>query len=76
MKKDLQYYLQLPYPIVLTPLSAEGGGGWLAEIPALEGCMSDGATPDKAVAMVKDAMSGWIETAIESGIPIAEPVPK
>jgi predicted RNase H-like HicB family nuclease len=31
------------YRLTLRPLSAEEGGGWLAEVPDLPGCMSDGA---------------------------------
>ncbi|CAK0770758.1 hypothetical protein WCLP8_4630002 [uncultured Gammaproteobacteria bacterium] len=32
----------------LSPLSEADGGGWLAEVPDLPGCMSDGATPEEA----------------------------
>jgi predicted RNase H-like HicB family nuclease len=36
------------YPVLITPLSAEDGGGYLATVPDLPGCMSDGATREEA----------------------------
>jgi hypothetical protein len=30
------------YPIIIRPLTAEDGGGYLAEVPDLPGCMRDG----------------------------------
>src|SRR5437868_5923405 len=47
------------YRITLRPLSAAEGGGWLAEVPDLPGCMSDGDTPQEAVENVMDAMACW-----------------
>jgi len=43
--KNLDYYLNLNYEIKLRKLSPAEGDGWLAEIPLLPGCMSDGKTP-------------------------------
>ena len=39
----------LTYAVVIEPLSAEEGGGYLAPVPDLPGCMSDGETPQKAL---------------------------
>lgn len=61
------------YSITLRPLSAEDGGGWLAEVPALPGCMSDGPTPAAAAEAVQDAITCWIEAAQEDGRPVPEP---
>ena len=36
------------YPVVITPLAEEEGGGYLATVPDLPGCMSDGATREEA----------------------------
>ncbi len=55
------------YRITLRPLSAAEGGGWLAEVPDLLGCMSDGETPQAAVENVMDAIACWIEAAEEDG---------
>jgi predicted RNase H-like HicB family nuclease len=61
------------YQITLRPLSTADGGGWLAEVPELAGCMSDGETPQEAVENVMDAIACWIEAAEEDGRPVPQP---
>jgi antitoxin HicB len=73
--KTLEYYLSLPYSVVLTPLSPEDGGGWFVQIPLLQGCMSDGETQTEALAMIEEAKRGWLESALARNIPIPEPEP-
>lgn len=73
MSKDLNYYLSLDYDINIKPIAVEDGGGWLATIPLLEGCMSDGSTPDEAFKNVIDAQKDWVEFCLEEGISIPEP---
>lgn len=70
MTKDLSYYLSLPYTIQLTP---DIDGCWFAEIPLLEGCMTNGESQADALAMIEDAKRAWLTTALEMGIPIPEP---
>ena len=36
-------------------------GYYVAEVPALPGCLSQGQTYDEAVANVKEAIEGWLE---------------
>ena len=55
------------YRIEITRLSNEDGGGFLATVPALSGCMSDGETQEEALVNVQDAIKCWIETAEELG---------
>ena len=62
------------YRIALRPLSAADGNAWLAEVPELPGCMSDGETPQEAVDNVMDAIACWIEAAEEDGRPVPAPV--
>ncbi|HYE49487.1 MAG TPA: type II toxin-antitoxin system HicB family antitoxin [Azospirillaceae bacterium] len=62
-----------PYPLRLRPLTEDEGGGWLAEVPDLPGCMSDGETPEEAVRNVQDAIASWIEAAGEDGRPVPSP---
>ena len=73
MKKTIEYYMSLPYSIVLTPLSEADGGGWLAEIPLLQGCITDGDTQLEALEMIEDAKRGWLEVALENAEQIPEP---
>jgi antitoxin HicB len=68
--KNLEYYLSLPYTIELTP---DVDGYWFAEIPLLEGCMTNGENREDALAMIDDAKRAWLETALELGLPIPEP---
>lgn len=72
--KDLNYYLNLNYEIRIRQLSEEEGGGWLAEIPLLSGCMSDGETVEEAIKNLNDAKKCWIEASLELGRSIPEPV--
>ena len=47
----------LKYTVVFEP-SEEGG--FVASVPALPGCMSQGDTFEEAVKMIKDAISGCL----------------
>lgn len=69
--KILDYFLALPYTIALTP---EPDGGWFAEIPLLEGCMTNGDDWNDALAMIEDAKRAWLITALDLGIDIPEPM--
>ncbi|WP_258359649.1 type II toxin-antitoxin system HicB family antitoxin [Moorella sulfitireducens] len=72
-KKGLDYYMTLPYRIVLYPAEE---GGYVVEIPDLPGCLSQGETIDEAMAMIQDAKRCWLETSLELGHPIPEPTPE
>ena len=64
---------RLDYPVVIEPLPAEDGGGFIATVPDLPGCMSDGDTPEEALANVRDAVAAWIEEARALGRPVPKP---
>jgi antitoxin HicB len=66
---------KLQYTIVVEPLSDEDGGGFLARVPDLPGCISDGETPEAAVTSVQNAIKAWIEAAQELGHHIPAPAP-
>lgn len=61
------------YRVYIEPLSPELGGGFVGHVAELNGCISDGETPDEALANVYDAIACWIEDAEESGEPVPEP---
>lgn len=71
--KNLDYYLSLPYKIMLYPAEE---GGFVVEIPELPGCISQGETREEALAMIEDAKIAWLQVAMESGHEIPEPVQK
>ena len=64
---------RLEYPIVVEPLPLEEGGGFVATAPDLPGCMSDGETPEEAVANIQDAIEAWIEAARDLGHAVPKP---
>lgn len=49
------------YAIEIRKLTEENGGGFLAFVPDLPGCMSDGDTPDEARINCLDAIGCWLE---------------
>lgn len=61
------------YEVDIRPLPTEEGGGFVALAPELPGCMSDGETPQEALANAYDAIACWIEAAVEMGRPVPEP---
>ena len=61
------------YKVVIEPLSEEDGGGYLATVPELPGCMSDGATRAEALVNVEDAIVTWLHVARRQGWAIPEP---
>jgi antitoxin HicB len=62
------------YSILLQKIKPEDGGGWLATVSELPGCMSDGDTQHDAVDNVQGAISAWIIAAKRRGQQI--PLPK
>ena len=64
---------RLEYPILVEPLPSEEGGGFIATVPDLPGCMSDGDTPEEAVSNVQDAIVTWIEAARDMGHAVPKP---
>ena len=61
------------YAIMVEPLSEADGGGWLATVPALPGCMADGETPEAALADAELAIAAWHEAARELGREVPGP---
>jgi predicted RNase H-like HicB family nuclease len=57
------------FEVVLEP---EEAGGYHVYAPALKGCHSYGTTKEQALASIAEAISLWLESAGELGIPIPE----
>jgi antitoxin HicB len=70
-EKTLEYYLSLPYTIVVEHRSGERG--YFARIMELPGCMTWAETPAEIEPMIRDAMICWIEGSLETGLKIPEP---
>lgn len=61
------------YEIQVKPLPSDEGGGFLAWVPDLPGCMSDGATKAEAIDNVAKAIEEWIEEAHRLGRAVPAP---
>jgi predicted RNase H-like HicB family nuclease len=44
--------------------------GYVAHVPALRGCVSQGKTRAEALKSVREAMEAYIEALIEDGLPV------
>ena len=71
MKKDLDYYMSLPYREVI---EAAKEGGYVGAVPELRGCITQAETKAEIVEMLDDAKKCWIEAALEEGMAIPEPL--
>jgi predicted RNase H-like HicB family nuclease len=47
-------------------------GYWVAECPSLPGCVSQGTTKAEAIANIREAIEGWMETAKAHGEAVPE----
>ena len=61
------------YAHVISPLSAEDGGGFLITFPDLPGCMSDGETEAEAISNGRDAFASWISARVDAGKAVPDP---
>ena len=61
----------IKYQIIIT--WSDEDQAFIAEVPELPGCASDGATYHEALTNVEVIIQEWIETAKELGRPIPEP---
>jgi predicted RNase H-like HicB family nuclease len=64
--------MKLEYAVRIERLADYDGGGYLATVPDLPGCMSDGESPEAALKNVQEAIASWIEAAKEWKIDIPQ----
>lgn len=70
-RKPLEHYLQLDYPVTIH--TEPDGGGFVAEVRDLPGCITQADGLVELWTLVADARHAWIQTAYEHGDPIPEP---
>ncbi len=70
MKKDLQYYMSLPYREVI---EADPSGGFVGHIAELPGCITQAETKTALLDLLDDAKEEWLAAALEDGVAIPEP---
>lgn len=54
----------IQYPIVIYPCEE---GGYVAEIPALKGCLAQGETLEEVLGKLRTVADLWLETADKYG---------
>ena len=68
--RELEYYLNLRYPVTVHP---DPESGFVAEIEELPGCMTQAETLDEIFKAIEDARQLWIKTAYNEGQDIPLP---
>lgn len=58
------------YPVIVDELDESDGGGFVAYVFDLPGCMSDGDTPADAIENARQAALEWIDEAERLGRPV------
>ena len=54
----------------MTTLERDEDGVWVAECPAIPGCVSQGQTREEAISNIKDAIALCLEVRSERGMPL------
>ncbi len=67
--------MNLQHAVRIERLAESDGGGYLATVPDLPGCISDGETPEEALKNVQEAIASWIEAAKEWKQDVPKPSP-
>ena len=75
MKKDLEYYLSLDYPVEIRRIPEDEGGGFMASIPFLGSYafVGDGETPEEAYENLQVAKREIFKDYLRDGLEIPEP---
>lgn len=74
MKKNLNYYMNLPYKIEIEPIQANEGGGFCARILQFGmSIVADGETAHEAFENLKDFQKIQFKKYLSEGLEIPEP---
>ena len=55
-------------------VSQDEDGVFVAEVPVLPGCISQGTTREAAVANVREAIQAYVESLADRGEPVPPPI--
>lgn len=73
-QKGIEYYMQLPYSILLHEIEDDDERYWIAEVTELPGCESHGSSVEEAIRSVEEAKKDWILDSLEEGQEVPVPV--
>jgi predicted RNase H-like HicB family nuclease len=71
---DLDYYDNLPYTITLERWDELDNIYWVARVLELPHCLTDGHSPEDALAEIKEVKREWLETNLKLGNGIPGPI--
>jgi antitoxin HicB len=71
LSKNIEYYLSLPYEIIL---KRDDEGDWVSQIQELPGCIAHGANSLEALESLEEIQRIWLEDALSVGSEIPEPI--
>jgi predicted RNase H-like HicB family nuclease len=74
LSKNLDYFKSLNYPYTVEEVIEEGKTIFSLVLPDLPGCGAEGKTLDEARGRLEDAKEAWIQTALDAGLSVPEPV--
>ena len=63
----VQYYMALPYNIIIRQVKYDGGRRYFAAVREMMGCTCQGATFEEVYSGIREAMESWIEDKLEKG---------
>lgn len=74
-KKEIEYFMNLPYRIELLRIPEEKGGGYMACLPQFGrmAAVGDGETIEEALSSLEDSKRALFEDYIEEGLEIPQP---
>ncbi|MDQ3754110.1 MAG: type II toxin-antitoxin system HicB family antitoxin [Acidobacteriota bacterium] len=61
----------MKYRVLIEP---DEDGVYVAEVPALPGCISQGQTREEAVENIKEAIAAYLESLVAHGEPVPPPI--
>ncbi len=72
MKKNLEYYIKLPYSYIIE--WSDTDGCYLGSIVELEKNMTCGDSPEEVLSNLKEALTAYVNTSLANGLEIPEPI--
>jgi len=76
IEKDLEYYSNLPYTIIIEIWDDGEGPYYVARVAELPHCMIHGDTPQEAITELEEVKWDWIKSNLERGLKIPLPIPR
>ena len=75
VKKQVDHYMSLPYTVTLAPCDDGHSIYYFARVVKLPGLMMTGATPEEALTELESVKREWMETYLQLGNKMPEPLP-